>query len=55
MRAADGSRTHVPGLEGEYNKPLYDSRKLNSCNILEKYIYGLEPSPRALQARALTN
>lgn len=27
MRAADGSRTHVPGLEGEYNKPLYDSRK----------------------------
>lgn len=24
--AADGSRTHITGLEVEYNKPLYDSR-----------------------------
>ena len=33
----------------------YTTAASNSCNILEKYIYGLEPSPRALQARALTN
>lgn len=35
-RATDGSRTHVPGLEGEYNKPLYDSRNL-LFNILYRW------------------